>query len=69
MPKVPGLGDVAKTGGARSWGNVLGNIGANTLAQSAASSMGQNSRLMGNYGNWAPGLGTSRNIMPKSFRG
>jgi hypothetical protein len=69
MPKVPGLGDVAKTGGARSWGNVLGNIGTNALAQSAASSMGQNSRLMGNYGNWAPGLGTSRNVIPKSYRG
>jgi hypothetical protein len=83
MPKVPGLGDVAKTGGgARSWGNVLGNIGkmgANTLAQSTASSIGQSmgsaimpprpstSRLTGNYGNWASGLGTSRNVIPKSF--
>lgn len=72
------------SGGGRSWGNVLGNIGkmgANTLAQSAASSMGQSmgsaimpprpsaSRLTGNYGNWASGLGTSRNIIPKSYGG
>ena len=66
------LGALGKTGGTRSWGNVLGDIGkmgASTLAQSAASSMGQNSRLMGNYGNWAPGLGTSRNVIPKSYRG
>ena len=54
MPKVPGLGDVAKTGGGAA-------------AKAGASSMGQNSRLMGNYGNWAPGLGTSRNVIPKSF--
>jgi hypothetical protein len=72
------------SGGARSWGNVLGNIGkmgANTLAQSTASSIGQSmgsaimpprpntSRLMGNSGNWASGLGTSRSIMPKSYGG
>jgi hypothetical protein len=78
------LGALGKTGGTRSWGNVLGDIGkmgANRLVQSAASSMGQSmgsaimpsrpstSRLTGNYGNWASGLGTSRNIIPKSYGG
>lgn len=82
MPKLPGLGEVS--GGARSWGSVLGDIGkmgANTLVQSTASSLGQSmgsaimpprpnaSRLSGNYGNWATGLGTSRSITPKYYRG
>jgi hypothetical protein len=83
-PGLSSGGAVAKAGANRSWGNVLGDIGkmgANRLVQSAASSMGQSmgsaimpsrpntSRLTGNYGNWASGLGTSRNIIPKSYGG
>lgn len=59
----------------------LAKKGADTFVQSAASSLGQNignafmpqrpntSRLLGNQGNWAPGLGTSKNIIPKYYGG
>ena len=74
MPKLPKLGEVS--GGARSWGSVLGDIGkagASSLGQSMGSAImparPNASRLSGNYGNWAPGLGTSRGITPKYYGG
>ena len=63
-------------GKSRSWGNVLGDIGkagASSLGQSMGSAIMPGrpnaSRLSGNYGNWAPGLGTSRSITPKYYGG
>lgn len=59
----------------------LAKMGANKLVDSAATTLGQNignsfmpqrpntSRLLGNQGNWAPGLGTSTNIIPKYYGG
>lgn len=73
--KLPtgGLDTVSKN---RSWGNVLGDIGkagASSLGQSMGSaimpSRPNTSRLSGNYGNWAPGLGTSRSLTPKYYGG
>lgn len=55
--------------------------GASTLVQSGANALGQNlassftpqqfntNKLGGNYGNWAKGLGSSRNILPKYYGG
>jgi hypothetical protein len=55
--------------------------GANTFVQSGANALGQNlassfvpqkfntNRLSGNYGNFAPGLGTSRSVLPKYYGG
>lgn len=59
----------------------LAKMGANKLVESTASSLGQSmgsaimpprpntSRLLGNQGNWTPGLGTSKSITPKYYGG